>query len=378
VAENSYDQRPNEGREALYSDAVDQHVNKKRKTDKNVSTARGYTDSDTRQSSVEDQQMAELQKKVEELEAFKRMFCEQGNAGFTPPGGGYLVYSNKILSAIEKGYVFDGENKDPQQRLESYTTFKAKLKLATQSLSKVPPEVKENAIKEALPQIMGGTAVDFYQAWNARGWNLERIWKAFDQLYYYRDDMGTLINRAIQLPIFDDNWTDGIKLAKSYKNWSKIADKMRGWSVEKFVFEFMKGQVRGKDTIELVSKMTECGIEEFFDQIFQFESARKPQETFIKDGPEAGNQFEVNAVTVADKRGGSRPQTWKARKRTSKRGYEELWEALCKKRNIPNSEANRKLAKNRFDSRSCLYCGQGMHSCFTCGVSEKTSGYFRN
>jgi len=46
-SENSFDEVPNDVDEPLLLDVVEEHVNKKRKTNKSVSIAGGYTDSYT-------------------------------------------------------------------------------------------------------------------------------------------------------------------------------------------------------------------------------------------------------------------------------------------------------------------------------------------
>jgi len=237
---------------------------------------------------------------------------------------------------------------------------------------------QEETVKESLPQILRSRALKQYQFWADRSWEMKEIWTSLDAFFGYTDDTGTAMNYALSTAICNDKWTDSTNVSIAYENWIKIEDRIKGWSAEKLVFEVMKGQVIGRESRKFVSEMEECTISEFFAQIYKFMRMRNPHKPVNTTRHLEESRQEVYTVTVSDKRERNRDHNWKSKRRISVRGYEELWEALCKKRKIPNSEANKMLAKSRFDAKTCLYCGNGTHSGFTCRVPEKASGYFRN
>ncbi|KAL6949165.1 hypothetical protein ACO0OE_001247 [Hanseniaspora uvarum] len=310
-SENSFDEVPNDVDEPLLSEVVEEHVNKKRKTNKSVSIAGGYTDSYTEKMKEEEQPKKKLEEASIELDILKRMALEKEEM-------------DRILieNSMPHKYFFDGEQEDPQSRLKSYTEFRAMLKLAIMPLSNLEPEVKEMAIKYAIPRI--------------------DIKTHMDRIYGYKNDIATLVKTALRTPIYDDEWTDGIN----------IENKIKGWSAEKIVFELMKGQVKGCESTKFVSEMDECTINEFFHRIFEFVRLRNPPVPFNMTRHMAANQYEVDAVTLFYSEDENKPQVSKRKRRRSKKIYEKLWESLRKERNIPNSESKREIAKCRFDSES--------------------------
>ena len=374
-SENSFDDVPNDVDEPLLSDVVEEHVNKKRKTNKSVSIAGGYTDSYTEKMKEEEQLKKKLEEASIEVDILKRMALEKEEMDRILLDEKYYQYAWRIVNSMPHKYFFNGEQEDPQSRLKSYSEFRCRLKLAIMPLSNLEPEVKEMAIKNAIPQIVRGDAWLQVQSMLSMNVSIGDIKAHMDGIYGYKNDIATLIKNALRTPIYDDEWTDGINLSESYRNWSKIEDKIKGWSAEKFVFELMKGQVKGSESIKFVSEMDECTISEFFHRIYKFVRLRYPPVPFNMTRHMAAKQYEVDAVTLFYSEDENKPQVPKRKRRRSKKIYEKLWESLRKERNIPNSESNREIAKCRFDSENCLYCGKGGHSAFNCRASEADSGY---
>lgn len=374
-SENSFDEVPNDVDEPLLLDVVEEHVNKKRKTNKSVSIAGGYTNSYTEKMKEEDQLKKKLEEASIEVDILKRMALEKAEMDRILLDEKCFEYANRIENSMPNKYFFDREQEDPKSRLESYTEFRALLKLAIMPLSNLEPEVKEMAIKYAIPRIVRGEAWLLIQSKFFMNCSIENIKTHMDRIYGYRNDIATLVKTALRTPICDDEWTNSVNVSNSYENWIKIENKIKGWSAQKIVFELMKGQVNGFESARFVSEMDECTISEFFDRIFEFVRLRNPPVPFNMTRHMAANQYEVDAVTLFYSEDENKPQVSKRKRRRSKKIYEKLWESLRKERNIPNSESKREIAKCRFDSESCLYCGKGGHSAFNCRASEADSGY---
>ena len=321
----------------------------------------------------------QLKKKLEEasieVDILKRMALEKEEMDRILLDEKCFEYANRIENSMPNKYFFDGEQEDPKSRLESYTEFRALLKLAIMPLSNLEPEVKEMAIKYAIPRIVRGEAWLLIQSKFFMNCSIENIKTHMDRIYGYRNDIATLVKTALRTPICDDEWTNSVNVSNSYENWIKIENKIKGWSAQKIVFELMKGQVNGFESARFVSEMDECTISEFFDRIYKFVRLRYPPVPFNMTRHMAANQYEVDAVTLFYSEDENKPQVSKRKRRRSKKIYEKLWEYLRKERNIPNSESKREIAKCRFDSESCLYCGKGGHSAFNCRASEADSGY---
>jgi len=98
----------------------------------------------------------QLKKKLEEasieVDILKRMALEKEEMDRILLDEKCFEYANRIENSMPNKYFFDGEQEDPKSRLESYTEFRALLKLAIMPLSNLEPEVKEMAIKNAIPK----------------------------------------------------------------------------------------------------------------------------------------------------------------------------------------------------------------------------------
>lgn len=141
----------------------------------------------------------------------------------------------------------------------------------------------------------------------------------------------------------------------------------------------MKGELIGAETTKRISELGDCDIDQFFDELYTFDSQRNQNmpyvntESLIKDSTP---NFEVNAVSrISGKRVGQR-HTWQKTKNMNPSSYERIWTAFYLSKNIKNSEANKKVSKSRFEMKSCLYCGKGGHAYFKCTATEEESGYF--
>lgn len=358
-------------------DEDDQHVFKKRKTSDQASTAKNYTvhgDSDLTELESEKLRLTE---EIAMLKAQKKDYYE-GKKEPNPMMKQCVEYAKMVVARVGKNFTFSGDEEDSHMRFSKYDEFRSKLGFAITSLSGIDTETREMSIREAMFSILKGSAFAQYQLLANQGLEIEQVLKAMDKAYGFRTDLPMLIKKALGSSIYDDRCKDGTHLARAHINWSKIEELTKGWTVQKFIFEFMKGQVLGTETSRVVSTFTECGVTEFFDALFDFDRHRNSNVSEVSAVSMVGdgnNNYAVNAVQADPRKRTGRAHAGK-RTRTPK-SYESLWNALALKRNIENTEANKKIAKDRFSVRVCLYCGKGGHSGFGCSVPEADTGYFR-
>jgi len=134
-SENSFDEVPSDVDEPLLSEVVEEHVNKKRKTNKSVSIAGGYTDSYTEKMKEEEQPKKKLEEASIELDILERMAIEKEEMDRIMLYWKYYQYAGRIVNSMPHKYFFNGEQEDPQSRLKSYSEFRCRLKLAIMPLS---------------------------------------------------------------------------------------------------------------------------------------------------------------------------------------------------------------------------------------------------
>ncbi len=93
------------------------------------------------------------------------------------------------------------------------------------------------------------------------------------------------------------------------------------------VFEVMKGQHVDRKR----SEMEECTISEFLALIYKFMRMRNPHKPVNTTRHLEEKSTEVYTITVSDKREKKQEIITEIEKKNFRRGYEELWEALCGK-----------------------------------------------
>jgi hypothetical protein len=271
--------------------------------------------------------------------------------------------SDELADLKAKKYTAGGaKEEDLQKRVEKHTEFENKTDQVSNSPSLSNPEIEEITIRRAMFRILRGIDYTQFESIDDEDLFIKQLLEAKDNAHVYTTNFPMLIKNALGMIIYDDRCKDATSLARSYIYWSNIEELTEHWTVKKFIFELMKCQVVGFETNRFVSKLPECSVRKFFDELYDFDRCRNQ------------NIFNVNPVSsVVDS---TKSFEAHAFHNGSSKRFNKVWKNLLLVRNIENSEANKKIAKERFETRRCLYCGKVGHSYFGCKATKGKSGYF--
>lgn len=363
--------------------SVEQEVDKEMEKNVNdqASTGIGYT-TPTVQRMNELQSLTEtLMKEIKQLKSERNMSNASTVTGKTPGPRDYYDYSQLFVNRVGKNYTFNGEEEDPQERVDKYTEFRSKIEFALNSHPILEPQLQEPAIREALFSILKGSAFSDFQPMAKQGLTIKQVLSAMDKIYGYRTDLPMLMKQTYDLPIYDDRCVDNTYLSKTMGTWLKIEELTEGWSAKRFIFELMKGHILGTESNRIVSSFTISKVREFYDEMYEFDRQRNLN--VANPNTPLGIRYntavlEVNAFNTGPGKKVEKKRTWKKPRTRPPKSYERIWKALSSKKHIKNSEANKNIAKERFDKDCCLYCGKEGHSGFTCTATKGESGYFRD
>ncbi|OEJ90084.1 hypothetical protein AWRI3578_g1413 [Hanseniaspora opuntiae] len=364
------------GNMVVDSTHLESYVDKVENKNNQASTSISYTNPASQE--VEDWQVERkrLSDKISRLEAEQYKYKA---SAVRKEQNELREYAWIIVNRVGKNYTFNGEEEDPQRRVEKYIEFRNKIEFAIDSQSMIRPEVEARAIRKALFSILKGYALSQYQTMANQNLTIEQILKTMDQEYDYRTDLPTLFKRALETCIYDDRCKDNTILVKAHVRWLRVIEATKGWSVEKIILELMKGELIGAETTKRISELGDCDIDQFFDELYTFDSQRNQNMPYVNTDSlirDSTPNFEVNAVSrISGKRVGQR-HTWQKTKNMNPSSYERICTAFYLSKNIKNSEANKNVSKSRFEMKNCLYCGKGGHAYFKCTATKEESGYF--